>query len=31
MSRQIGAFSLLVNDYDEAIKYFTEALGFKLR
>ena len=26
----IAAFSLLVNDYDEAIHFFTQALGFSL-
>jgi catechol 2,3-dioxygenase-like lactoylglutathione lyase family enzyme len=30
MNRRIAAVSLLVRDYDEAIAYFTEALGFTL-
>lgn len=30
MNRQIGCVSLLVRDYDEAIAYYTTALGFSL-
>jgi catechol 2,3-dioxygenase-like lactoylglutathione lyase family enzyme len=30
VSRRIAAFALLVRDYDEAIAYFTTALGFEL-
>lgn len=30
MSRRIGAVTLLVPDYDEAIAWFTEKLGFEL-
>jgi catechol 2,3-dioxygenase-like lactoylglutathione lyase family enzyme len=30
MSRKIGYVTLLVRDYDEAIAYFTDALGFEL-
>ncbi len=30
MNRQIGYVSLLVRDYDEAIAYYTTALGFSL-
>lgn len=30
MNRQIGYVSLLVCDYDEAIAYYTDALGFAL-
>ncbi len=30
MSRHIGAVALLVRDYDEAIAYYTGALGFDL-
>lgn len=30
MSRRISQISLLVRDYDEAIQFYTEALGFHL-
>lgn len=30
MQRHIGAISLLVRDYDEAIAYYTQKLGFAL-
>jgi catechol 2,3-dioxygenase-like lactoylglutathione lyase family enzyme len=30
MSRRISEVALLVRDYDEAIRFFTEALGFDL-
>jgi catechol 2,3-dioxygenase-like lactoylglutathione lyase family enzyme len=30
MRQSIGSIALLVNDYDEAIAYFTEKLGFGL-
>lgn len=30
MSQQLGAIALLVHDYDEAIAFFTGALGFSL-
>jgi catechol 2,3-dioxygenase-like lactoylglutathione lyase family enzyme len=30
MSQSIGYITLLISDYDEAIAYFTEALGFNL-
>ena len=30
MSQHIGALSLLVADYDQAIRFFTEGLGFAL-
>lgn len=30
MKRQLGAVALLVRDYDEAITWFTQALGFVL-
>ena len=30
MSRVLGAVALVVRDYDEAIAYFTERLGFQL-
>ncbi len=30
MKQKIACFSLLVNDYDEAIAYYTEILGFEL-
>jgi catechol 2,3-dioxygenase-like lactoylglutathione lyase family enzyme len=30
MSQSIGYVSLLISDYDEAIAYFTEAIGFSL-
>ena len=30
MAQQIGAAALLVRDYDEAIDYYTGALGFDL-
>ncbi|NER12352.1 VOC family protein [Leptobacterium flavescens] len=30
MNRKIGALSLVVDDYDKAIAYYTEKLGFKL-
>jgi catechol 2,3-dioxygenase-like lactoylglutathione lyase family enzyme len=30
MSQSIGYVSLLISDYDEAIAYFTEAMGFSL-
>lgn len=30
MSRRIALTALLVNDYDEAIRFFTRALGFEL-
>ncbi|PIQ38135.1 MAG: extradiol dioxygenase [Lysobacterales bacterium CG17_big_fil_post_rev_8_21_14_2_50_64_11] len=29
--RCIGAFTLVVDDYDEAIAFYTQALGFELR
>jgi catechol 2,3-dioxygenase-like lactoylglutathione lyase family enzyme len=31
MSMHIGSFTLVVSDYDEAIAYYTEKLGFELR
>jgi len=31
MSSHIGAFALVVDDYDRAIAYYTEILGFELR
>jgi catechol 2,3-dioxygenase-like lactoylglutathione lyase family enzyme len=31
MSSHIGAFALVVDDYDRAIAYFTGTLGFELR
>lgn len=31
MSSHIGAFTLVVDDYDRAIAYFTGMLGFELR
>jgi catechol 2,3-dioxygenase-like lactoylglutathione lyase family enzyme len=31
MSSHIGAFALVVDDYDRAIAYFTGVLGFELR
>jgi catechol 2,3-dioxygenase-like lactoylglutathione lyase family enzyme len=30
MTRRISEIALLVHDYDEAIRFFTEALGFEL-
>ena len=30
MEQQLGQVSLLVSDYDEAIAYFTDSLGFEL-
>jgi catechol 2,3-dioxygenase-like lactoylglutathione lyase family enzyme len=30
MKRHIGSITLLVHDYDEAIAYYTDALGFEL-
>jgi catechol 2,3-dioxygenase-like lactoylglutathione lyase family enzyme len=30
MSRQISHIALLVNDYDEAIQFYTQKLGFEL-
>ena len=30
MNQSLGAVALLVRDYDEAIAYYTEVLGFKL-
>lgn len=30
MKQQLGQLSLLVRDYDEAITYYTQTLGFKL-
>jgi catechol 2,3-dioxygenase-like lactoylglutathione lyase family enzyme len=30
MNQQLGQLSLLVRDYDEAIQYYTEVLGFEL-
>lgn len=30
MKQKIGSISLLVNDYDKAITFFTEKLGFRL-
>lgn len=30
MKRQLGQLSLLVRDYDEAIQYYTQVLGFEL-
>lgn len=30
MKQQLGQLSLLVRDYDEAIQYYTETLGFEL-
>jgi catechol 2,3-dioxygenase-like lactoylglutathione lyase family enzyme len=30
MKRQLGTITYLVRDYDEAIEFFTEKLGFKL-
>jgi catechol 2,3-dioxygenase-like lactoylglutathione lyase family enzyme len=30
MKQHLGAVSLLVRDYDEAIAYYTQVLGFKL-
>lgn len=30
MTQQLGQLSLLVRDYDEAITYYTQTLGFKL-
>jgi catechol 2,3-dioxygenase-like lactoylglutathione lyase family enzyme len=30
MKRHIGSITLLVRDYDEAIAYYTQALGFEL-
>lgn len=30
MAQQIGCVALIVRDYDEAIAYFTQALGFQL-
>ena len=30
MNQQLGQLSLLVKDYDEAIHYFTQTLGFEL-
>ena len=31
MSQHLGALALLVADYDEAIAFFTQGLGFELR
>jgi catechol 2,3-dioxygenase-like lactoylglutathione lyase family enzyme len=31
MSRHLGCVTLIVEDYDSSIKYFTETLGFKLK
>lgn len=31
MARHIASFALVVADYDEAIAYYTQALGFELR
>lgn len=31
MKQYVGLISILVNDYDAAIKYFTEVLGFELK
>ena len=31
MSSRIGAFALVVDDYDRAIAYYTGMLGFELR
>lgn len=31
MAQHIGCFTLLVSDYDEAIAYYTQILGFDLR
>jgi catechol 2,3-dioxygenase-like lactoylglutathione lyase family enzyme len=31
MSMHIGSFALLVSNYDQAIAYYTEKLGFELR
>lgn len=31
VQRCIGAFTLVVDDYDEAIAFYTQALGFELR
>lgn len=31
MSSHIGAFTLVVDDYDRAIAYYTDMLGFELR
>ena len=31
MSMHISSFALLVSDYDQAIAYYTEKLGFELR
>jgi catechol 2,3-dioxygenase-like lactoylglutathione lyase family enzyme len=30
MTQYLGALALLVNDYDEAIAWYTRALGFEL-
>jgi catechol 2,3-dioxygenase-like lactoylglutathione lyase family enzyme len=30
MKQHIGSFALLVRDYDEAIEYYTQAMGFTL-
>ena len=30
MSQHLGALALLVADYDEAIAFFTQGLGFEL-
>jgi catechol 2,3-dioxygenase-like lactoylglutathione lyase family enzyme len=30
MNQQLGQLSLLVKDYDEAIQYYTQTLGFEL-
>ena len=31
MKRHIACFALVVDEYDRAIAYYTEALGFELR
>ncbi len=31
MTQHIGCLTLVVSDYDEAIAYYTQALGFELR
>ena len=31
MSRNLGCVTMVVEDYDSAIKYFTETLGFELK
>ena len=31
MKQYVGLISILVNDYDASIKYFTEVLGFELK